>query len=771
VAQDDADVVGVAVATRDEEQRDHAGLEPLLTPLNFRLNLGARLADVAGPLPDLDNPAIRKLTWEHVVPERAGRAATELPAAALLVTGPLAVRLATPLLSPPVVPVPVAEVAPAPVAAVAPAPASDFPVPQVPSATSVRAVTHVPPAAAVPVASAPVASVSAIAPEPTPAIDEVVEPVVAVEGEVEPVVVEVVEPAAEVVEAESEAVAEVAPPVVEAESVEPPAVAPVAVVRQVVPAPEVNKLSAVPDLIEDDSPIELPRITPSGPVVIHSQSIYAPVLSDVNYAPQLSPVTTGPAVARAAGADDNAGQKVRGTKRSTPAKPIARPPKRHFIRSFLTMVVLFGLLAGGAFTAKKYLLNQPKWSAELKPLADDVATARGVEFTSAVEVAELPVAQYATQLAAATLGPHAVEQAPAWRALGLLGGELDLDTVGRQAMNDSPAFYDPTAKTIYVVADLSAQPHLYRFAMHRAMMAALLDQKFDWSSRAAAASPAAAFALRSTIDGDALAVANTLAGRDGPEQLAPELFAFAQAHATAAAAAPYAVTLAGRIGAAMQPAMAALGSDVTALATAEQTSPTSDALLDLGRPSSAAVAPGAQGMMFWYYVLASRVDDTLAWSAITHWSGDSMAVSTGSTNQCVDAKVDAADADGAARLLDAFSLWAAAAPAESTATVVPIDGNQVAIRACDPGAAIAAQQPARVPVVFGATAVERALVQSADTAAGGKVDAACLVTAARQRGAVIASPGDDAPVISIGWAPAYVAANIDLAAGCVAPAG
>ena len=56
----------------------------------------------------------------------------------------------------------------------------------------------------------------------------------------------------------------------------------------------------------------------------------------------------------------------------------SRKPKRHLFRTFMTLVLLFGLLAGGAFAAKKYLLHEATWSAELKPLADEVAATRGL---------------------------------------------------------------------------------------------------------------------------------------------------------------------------------------------------------------------------------------------------------------------------------------------------------------------------------------------------------------------------------------------------------
>ncbi len=365
-----------------------------------------------------------------------------------------------------------------------------------------------------------------------------------------------------------------------------------------------------------------------------------------------------------------------------------------------------------------------------------------------------------------------VGHAPAWRALGLLNGDFDLDAIGRQAMNDSPAFYDPASKTIFVSDDLAAHQHLYRFALHRALTAALLDQQFDWSTRLATATPASALGLRTVIDGDALSIANALSSNDAPDQLAPELAAYVQGHASTPAISPYAATIAGRAGVPMRETIASMSSDRAALDALEQVTPASDAAFDLAHVEAAGPAvSGTQGMMFWYYVLASRIDDGQAWSAAVHWTGDSLATSTGSASQCVDAKISAADPDSAAVLLAAFESWAATAPAESTTTVVPIEGNQVAIRACDPGAAVAAAIPPKVPVVLGGAGVERALVQAAISAAGqAKVDPACLVNAVRQRTSALVSPADDLPVIAFGWESPYVAANLDLAITCITPA-
>ncbi|MEP7046667.1 MAG: hypothetical protein ABI949_08315, partial [Ilumatobacteraceae bacterium] len=656
------------VATRTEGQGDAPVVEPVFTPKDFRLNLGARLGVVeeapppgtVEPLSDLDNPAIRKLTWEHVVADRTESS-----------TPP---SKSPPHTSATTVPLP-------PPSRVAP-PAPPKP-PFEPPATHSSAK----PTKSRATRTKPVVEVSTVVEEEIEA-----DPEIDADNLLEP----------DVVVDEDESIHQLE---VEDDDEDPePAVEVVAEVTVVArPAeeakPEINRLAFVPDQIDDDSPIELPPITPSGPVVAHPQSVYAPVLAETLYVPQ--PQQVPKKVVPIATADPK-------MQRRQPS----RKPKRHLLRSFMTLVVLFGLLAGGAFAAKKYLLHQPKWSVELKPLADGVARTRDLQYKEAVEITELPVADYARRLAA-TPAVTTADKAPAWRALGLLTGELDLEAVGRQALNDSPAFYDPATKTIVVSSDLAPYEHLYRFAIRRALTMALLDQQYDWSTRVAAASPAVALGIRATIDGDALRVANTLAADDAPDQLAPELFTFVQGHGNTVSPSQFAATLAGRAGVAMRPTISSMANDPVALAALELSTPGSDAVLDVTGGSSTVVSPtGAQGMTFWYYVLASRIDDTQAWSAALRWSGDTLATSTGSTSQCVDATVAAPDADGAALMLGAFQAWAAAAPVESTTTVTPVDGNQVAIRACDPGAAVSAQIPARIPVAFGGAAVERALVEA-----------------------------------------------------------
>jgi hypothetical protein len=711
-----------AVATRTDEAPEPPAAGQIFTPKDFKLNLATRRDPDDEPLPNLDNPAIRKLTWEHVVPDR--------PASSTL-SAATTVPLPPPSRVPPPVP---------------PAPATSLQPPD--QLTSTERLDEQDPELEVVDDSVD----EELAVEDQLAADEDVVADVEVDSDIDDVVLadpagdlEIDDPADGAAEpgersvAQAQPVAETPKPVVEV---------------------EINRLSSIPDLIDDDSPIELPPITPSGSVIAAPQ-VYSPVLAETYYVP--APQRPPTAVVAMTVAD-------RKPKRRKP--PPRRKQKRHLFRTFMTLVVLFGLLAGGAFAAKKYLLHPVTWPAELKPLADGVAAQRGLEFKLSVKVTEVPVADYARRLASSAIDTT-TDHAPTWRALGLLNGEFDLDAIGRQSLNDSPAFYDPATKTIFVSNDLRAFEHLYRFAMRRSLTMALLDQQFDWSARVSKTLPAAALGLRATIDGDALAVANALAMSDAPDQLAPEYLSFVQGHGDTVSPSQYAAIITGRPGAVMRPTIASLANDPVSLATLEQATPSNDAVLDAGRLASTAVStPTTQGMMFWYYVLASRIDDGQAWSAAARWTSDSLTKSVGTPNSCINATFGAADADGAAAALVAFQTWASLAPVESTTSVAPIDGNQIAIQACDPGPVLTAALPVKVPVIFGGAAVERALVQSAVSAARNtRVDAACVVNAARARGTAFSSPSDNAPVLAVDWQPAYVAANIDLAATCASAGG
>ena len=305
---------------------------------------------------------------------------------------------------------------------------------------------------------------------------------------------------------------------------------------------------------------------------------------------------------------------------------------------------------------------------------------------------------------------------------GLLNGELDLEAIGRQALNDSPAFYDPASKTVLVSR---GPPDVRTSLPFRVASCDDGGTRSTSSSTGARVSPPRhrlrRFAIRATIDADALAVANTLADERRPRSVgarAARVRARSWQHRVAVAVrgdhrrTRRRRTLPSTIAMLDQP-------DLSGCARAGNAGQRCVCSTSVGLRQSIASPPGTQGMMFWYYVLASRIDDGQAWSAAVRWSGDSL-ITVDGLDQSVRRRQGRCCAIpmGQQRCWRAFQAWAATAPVESTTTVTPIEGNQVAIRACDPGATVSALLPAKVPVVFGGAAVERALVQAATSAAG-----------------------------------------------------
>ena len=430
-----------ALATRTDEQEENApAAEPAVAPLDFRLNLKSRLAEPSEPLTTREHPLIRKLKWEHVV--------SDLPQE----PSPIG---ATPVPLPPPPPVP-----PPPITSVPFEPPVSTPVAVTPSATAAEPAAPTRPS---PPSPAPVAPVAPVVEPP----HAVAAPVVADPEPTEAPSCRTRRPGVCRGRAGRRRrrrrrgrrgrVADVAP------------AAPAPVARSA----EINRLSSVPDLILDDSPIEIPPITPSGGPIAAQQPapVFAPVLPETMFVAAARPITSNVAALIAENAPSSSHAR--------------RKRKRHPFRTFFSFLVLLGLLGGGAYVARKYLLkkeNHPTWSAELEPFATAVAATRGLEFKSAVDVQPITPDAYATRVASFVF-PDQLGRAEAWRALGLLNGELDMAAIGHQAAIDQPAFYDPTTKTIYVSNDATPYEHLYRFALRRALAMALLDQQFDWSTR------------------------------------------------------------------------------------------------------------------------------------------------------------------------------------------------------------------------------------------------------------------------------------------------
>jgi hypothetical protein len=96
-------------------------------------------------------------------------------------------------------------------------------------------------------------------------------------------------------------------------------------------------------------------------------------------------------------------------------------------------------------------------------------------------------------------------------------------------------------------------------------------------------------------------------------------------------------------------------------------------------------------MLYWYHVLAARLDDDLAWRVALTWKGDTLSTVGSGTASCI-AAVFEPTVNGAATALQTFQAWAQAAPASSLTKVTSLRGasgsKQIKIDACDPGASV-----------------------------------------------------------------------------------
>lgn len=365
------------------------------------------------------------------------------------------------------------------------------------------------------------------------------------------------------------------------------------------------------------------------------------------------------------------------------------------------------VLGGGLFAAKHYLLDQ-RWDPDVKPLADEVALARGLEFKHAVEVTTLTADEYATRFARYGLGvddDSHTRIASELRSLGLLSGVMDMRLIGLAALPETPAFYDLGSERIYVVADLPLET--YRFAMHRALATALLDQEFGWGGRISGESPAIVRGTCGLFEGDALATATSILTPSDRALVLEQRAALFNTFAILATPSQFGTVVAGRLGVSLRSFVESI--PIVERENAFRGAAISDSqALDLRRLVSGVAdgvdvqqqvlrvedLPGgthSQGMLFWYHVLASRLDSATAWNSALAIQFDDVVSTPNATGHCIAAvlKVKPEAFDGVSA---AFAAWATAAPAESTTVVAPWNVNgdaRIAINACDPGTTIA----------------------------------------------------------------------------------
>ena len=451
---------------------------------------------------------------------------------------------------------------------------------------------------------------------------------------------------------------------------------------------ELNRLAFLPDQEEPIGRVEVPQIAIAH--VEYREPSGVPMLSQHEmYSPRATPtMPTAKRAAFEAAFEGSQSRRGRG--------------KKGVVRRLVSAVLVVGVLGGGLFAAKYYLLD-PKWDPDVKMLADDVEAARRIEFDHAVEVTALSADDYATHIASYALdiqGGNQEKVGSEFRALGLLNGVLDLRAIGLAALPETPAYYDAGSEKIFVVTGLPDET--YRFAMYRALTAALLDQEYGWNSRISDAAPSVVRGTRALYEADALATASSMLTPSDRALVVDQRTILYTTFSVPATPSQFASTVAGLLGVSLRAFVEAFPpaerdrmlrdatiTDGQALdlrrlvrGVADGTQVAQEALRQETLPGT-----GSQGMLFWYHVLASRLDVATAWNNALPIQADDVVVTPGATGYCITAllTVPPAALDG---VNAAFTAWASAAPPASATTVVPtlVDGiAHITISACDLG--------------------------------------------------------------------------------------
>lgn len=375
-------------------------------------------------------------------------------------------------------------------------------------------------------------------------------------------------------------------------------------------------------------------------------------------------------------------------------------------RRLLSLLVVLGLAGGGLYVARQYLLDKVVWDRDVAERADGVSAAMGLSFLDDVPVVELPFDEFAEASAARLVDDDAEMRrrlAGEWRSLGLLSGQLDLVAAAASAAVETPAFYDPVGRRIVIVDGLPAA--LRGFALDRALGSLLFDQHRQWSEALEDQPWSVAIGSRALAEAVALETAQSLVAVDDRSVVLEQMLQLAVEEGVPASPSPYASVLLGRLGIAAWP-LVGWARDAAEWADGVDGGAWLDAVTAAGLVSDAQVldatrllggrtdspADESRGMLYWYHVLASRLDDDAAWSAAMLWRDDRVSVRDPGGSSCVSAEFSVSSRDLSAAE-DAFTRWAAAAPGDSLTMVsaeeVTIDRAVVTIDACDPGVGVA----------------------------------------------------------------------------------
>jgi hypothetical protein len=361
-----------------------------------------------------------------------------------------------------------------------------------------------------------------------------------------------------------------------------------------------------------------------------------------------------------------------------------------------------------------------QWDPRVEAIADFVESERGLAFKHPVEVEFLTAQQYHDIAVAGSDAEATDDQASAdgggmtddefvaqYRAIGLISGEVDLSAADDTLADSATlAFYSTYDKRVRVRGS-EMTPGL-RVTLAHELTHALQDQTFDLSRDPSNG----ATTRRPVVEGDARriewAYAATVLTDAEREQMASSDEAERDAYEAVLEASnvpsvlsttfelPYAV------GPQFVEITAAVGGN-SAVDNITMFPPLSEVtLLDplrpsFGNPNTTVPDPvlpvGAEaldrspmgaGLLFLW--LGERMEPAAALVAASSWYGESSVIFRWQGRVCLDADFYTDGRDHA--LMDGLTAWATAMPREAGA-VVRLNGNDVYVHTCDPGAAVA----------------------------------------------------------------------------------
>lgn len=400
-----------------------------------------------------------------------------------------------------------------------------------------------------------------------------------------------------------------------------------------------------------------------------------------------------------------------------PPPPPGGPPKADRAPAWIraaAIVIVLALIGGAGYLVTRGGDNHPKhWDGRVQPLADFAAKARGLDFKHPVKVNFLSAAEY-TRASTSDEGgssddDEAMEETIAeLRALGLIEGTFDFKKANK-ALADSGtlAFYSPATKQVYV-RGTTMTPALRVTLVHE-LTHVLQDQHFDLSRMPKLSSPEAS-GLRAIAEGDATRIEGQYVASLTPNDRAAyrkEMSTDADGSEAALADVPPVLSALFQAPYMFGPAVAALAAadggnkEVDKLLEAPPsefamfdpikddplTHPASDQkVIDVALPEGAkSIDDSSFGPVTWFLLLAARMDTREAMTVADTVVADGYRSYRKNGKVCVAAIGETQSAD-TAKFEASLRAWAAKSPA-GTAQVT-VDGSEVTLRSCDPGAEV-----------------------------------------------------------------------------------